>query len=75
MTPLIERRINNPEDLGTKLFRKMAEGLNKDAAFLQELKALPDQSKRSDMCQEEILGHENYKQNKNRLNNKIKTSS
>ena len=59
VTPLIEGRFNNQVGLGTRLFEKMAEILNKDAVFRQESPALPDQVKRCVMCVEEITGHEN----------------
>lgn len=41
--------------------------LNKDVVVCKKLPALPDHV----VCLEEIAGHENYKQNKNKLNNKI----
>ena len=74
VTPLIERRYNNPVGIGAKLFKKMAEVLKKEVAVQQNLPELPDQGKRCRICLEEIAGYENYKQNKNKLNNKVKTS-
>ena len=51
----------------------MAEVLSKEAVARYEKLTLEDQGKRCGMCLEKIIGLENYKTKKNKLNNKIKT--
>ena len=55
---------------GYKVVQENGKVLNKDAVVHQEMPALPDRV----MCLEKIAWHENYKQNKNKLNNKLKIS-
>ena len=52
----------------------MAEVLNKDVVFCQVLPDLSEQGKKGVMCLDEIAGHGNCKQNKNKLNDKKKSS-
>ena len=71
--PNIEKRYNNPIGIQTKISKKLAEVLGKEAVARYEKPTLEDQGKRYGMCSEEIFGHENYKTKKKKLNNKIKT--
>ena len=72
--PHIERRYNNPVGIQKHLYRKMGEVLGKEEIPQYERPVQQDQGKRCAMCLEEIIGHENYKTKKNKLNNKIKTA-
>ena len=51
----------------------MAEVLSKEAVARYEKLTLEDQGKRCGISLEKIIGHENYKTKKNKLNDKIKT--
>lgn len=52
----------------------MTEVFNKDVVVSQYMSSLPDQGIKYGMCLEEIARHGNYKQDKNILKSKIKTS-